>query len=191
MTAGAAAVSAPAQHNAVPLVLASASPRRLELLRQIGIAPDAVDPADLDERLNKGELPAPHAARLASEKAAVVAARHAGAFVVGADTVVARGRRVLPKPATEAVARRCLDLLSGARHRVYGGVTVLAPDGRAARRLVQTQVSFKRLTPSEIDAYAIQGRAAVFIRAISGSYSNVVGLPLYETAALLRGLGWS
>ncbi len=202
MIASAAAVSAPADHAAAPLVLASASPRRLELLRQIGIAPDVVDPADLDESLHKGELPGPHAARLAAEKAAVVAGRHPGAYVIGADTVVARGRRVLPKPETEAEARRCLDLLSGVRHRVYGGLTVLAPDGRAARRLVQTHVGFKRLSEPEIAAYlaegewrgkaggyAIQGRAAVFVRAISGSYSNVVGLPLYEVAALLRGLG--
>ena len=204
MIASAAAVPAPAGDLAAPLVLASASPRRLDLLRQIGIAPDVVDPADLDERLQKGELPGPHAARLASAKAAVVAARHPGAYVIGADTVVACGRRVLPKPETEAEARGCLDLLSGVRHRVYGGLTVVAPDGRAVHRLVLTQVSFKRLSVPEIadyltggewrgkaGGYAIQGRAAVFIRAISGSYSNVVGLPLFEVAGLLGGLGWS
>ena len=203
MTADAAAVPASAlDGRAAPLVLASASPRRRDLLRQIGIAPDVIDPADLDESLAKGELPGPHAGRLAAEKAAAVAARHSGAFVIGADTVVARGRRVLPKPETEAEARQCLALLSGARHRVYGGLAVIAPDGRTARRLVLTQVSFKRLAAEEIDAYiaggewrgkaggyAIQGRAAVFVRSINGSYSNVVGLPLYEVAALLRGLG--
>ena len=202
MIASAAAVPAPAGHPAAPLVLASASPRRLDLLRQIGVVPDIVDPADLDESLNRGELPGPHAARLAAAKAAAVAARHPGAYVIGADTVVARGRRVLPKPETEAEARRCLDLLSGARHRVYGGLTVLAPDGRSVHRLVQTQVGFKRLSAPEIadylaggewrgkaGGYAIQGRAAVFVRMISGSYSNVVGLPLYEVAGLLRGLG--
>lgn len=202
MIASAAAVPAPAGQTAAPLVLASASPRRLDLLRQIGVVPDIVDPADLDESLHKGELPGPHAARLAAAKAAVVAARHPGAFVIGADTVVARGRRVLPKPETEAEARRCLDLLSGARHRVYGGLTVLAPGGRSVHRLVQTQVGFKRLSASEIagylaggewrgkaGGYAIQGRAAVFVRMISGSYSNVVGLPLYEVAGLLQGLG--
>jgi len=186
------------------LILASASPRRLDLLRQVGLEPDAVVPAEVDEAPAPGELPAPHAERLALAKAAAVAAGHAGAFVLGADTVVAAGRRILPKAETEDDARRCLALLSGRRHRVFGGVCVIAPDGRTARRVVQTAVGFARLTPAETDAYiaagewhgkaggyAIQGRAALFVRFLSGSYSNVVGLPLFETARLLRGLGYA
>lgn len=189
---------------AVPrLVLASASPRRLDLLRQVAVEPAAVDPADLDEAPRRGELPAPHAARLAEEKARLVAGRHPGCIVIGADTVVACGRRILPKAETEADARRCLELLSGRRHRVHGGLCVVAPDGRARARLVTTIVTFKRLEPREIDAYvasgewrgkaggyAVQGRAAAFVRALCGSYSNVVGLPLFETCAVLKGLGW-
>ncbi len=186
------------------LILASASPRRLDLLRQVGIEPDAVIPAEVDEAPNPRELPLPHAGRLADAKAAAVAARHADAFVIGADTVVACGRRILPKAETEADARRCLALLSGRRHRVYGGVCVMAPGGRSARRVVQTVVAFARLTPQDIDAYiasgewhgkaggyAVQGRAALFVRFLSGSYSNVVGLPLFESARLLRGLGYA
>jgi septum formation protein len=185
------------------LVLASASPRRLELLRQVGLVPDAVDAADLDETPLKGELPAPHADRLAAAKAAAVAARHPGAFVLAADTVVACGRRILPKAEDEATARRCLLLLSGRRHRVHGGVALVTPLGKLARRHVQTIVAFKRLGETEISAYlasgewhgkaggyAIQGRAALFVRQISGSYSNVVGLPLFETHSLLVGQGF-
>jgi nucleoside triphosphate pyrophosphatase len=181
-------------------VLASASPRRLALLEQIGVAPDRVDPAGLDERPRPGELPGPHALRLAGEKARAVAARHPGAFVLAADTVVACGRRILPQPEDEAGARACLALLSGRRHRVYGGVALARPDGALSTRLVVTRVAFKRLGESEIRAYldsgewrgkaggyAIQGRAAALIPWISGSYSNVVGLPLYETAQLLAG----
>jgi septum formation protein len=187
----------------VTLILASASPRRLDLLAQIGIRPDAVDPADIDETVRPRELPGPHALRLAREKALAVAARHPDAFVLGADTVVACGRRVLPKAEDEATARRCLELLSGRRHRVYGGVALVAPNGRLTQRLVETVVAFKRLAPEEIAAYlasgewrgkaggyAIQGRAARFVRWLSGSYSNVVGLPLFETAALLEGSGF-
>jgi septum formation protein len=185
------------------LVLASASPRRLELLKQIGLEPEAVDPAAIDETPRRGELPPALAKRLAAEKARAVAARHPGAFVLAADTVVACGRRALPKPEDEAVAARCLDLLSGRRHRVLGGVAVVAPDGRLALRVVDTAVAFKRLTEAERRAYlksgewrgkaggyAIQGRAARFVRAINGSYSNVVGLPLFETAQMLLGLGF-
>jgi septum formation protein len=184
------------------LVLASTSPRRLALLRQIGIEPDAVDPPDIDEAAAPRERPAELARRLAAAKAAAVAARYPDGFVVGADTVVALGRRVLPKAQDEAMARSCLSRLSGRRHRVYGGLCVVAPSGRRAERLVCTVVTFKRLDAAEIDAYlaagewrgkaggyAIQGRAAAFVRAINGSYSNVVGLPLYETVALLKGLG--
>ncbi len=186
-----------------PLVLASASPRRRDLLHQIGITPHSIDPADVDESPRADESPRELAMRLAEAKAAVVAARHPEAVVLAADTVVARGRRILPKPHDHAAARRCLTLLSGARHRVLGGVCVTAPDGRVARRVVTTQVAFKRLEPGEIAAYleggewegkaggyAIQGFAAAFVRLLTGSYSNVVGLPLYETRAMLRGLGW-
>ncbi|MBI2235369.1 MAG: septum formation protein Maf [Magnetospirillum sp.] len=184
-------------------MLASASPRRLDLLRQIGVEPAAVEPAEIDETPTKGELPAPHAERLAVEKAAAVAARHPGLFILGADTVVACGRRILPKAEDARTARRCLELLSGRRHHVLGGVCLVTPEGRTVSRLVDTTVTFKRLSAAEIDAYlsggewrgkaggyAIQGRAAVFVRQVNGSYSNIVGLPLYETAALLQGRGY-
>ena len=185
-----------------PLVLASASPRRRALLEQIGYAPDTVEPAALDETVLPDERPEAHAARLARAKAEAVAARHPGAFVLGADTVVACGRRILEKAESEEGARRCLSLLSGRRHRVCGGVTVIDPAGRAVSRLVRTAVAFKRLSDEEIAAYlacgewrekaggyAIQGRAAAFVRFVGGSYSNVVGLPLHETYGLLVGLG--
>jgi septum formation protein len=185
------------------LILASASPRRLDLLRQIALSPDGVDPADLDETPRKAELPAQHALRLAIAKAQAVAPRHPGAFVLAADTVVGCGRRILPKAEDEATARRCLALLSGRRHRVHGGIAVVTPSGTLASRQVQTVVIFKRLTAPEIEryvasgewrgkagGYAIQGLAALFVRQIGGSYSNVVGLPLYETAALLGGQGF-
>lgn len=188
--------------GASPLVLASASPRRLDLLRQIGLEPDAVVPAEVDETPLERELPPQLARRLARAKAAVVARLHPDAFVLGADCVVAVGRRVLPKTDSEEEARRHLTLLSGRRHRVHAAVTVLAPDGRRAERLVTSIVAFKRLTEAEIvgylasgewrdkaGAYAIQGRAAAFVRFLSGSYSGVVGLPLAETATLLAGLG--
>ena len=185
------------------LVLASASPRRLELLRQIGIVPDHVEPADIDETPRRGELPASHVARLAEAKAHAVAPRHPGAFILAADTVVACGRRILPKVEDAATARACLMLLSGRRHRVYSGIAVVAPDGDIAVRRVMSQVALKRLSESELGAYlesgewqgkaggyAIQGRAALFIAWLSGSYSNVVGLPLFETSQLLAGRGY-
>jgi septum formation protein len=185
------------------LVLASASPRRLELLRQIGIVPDTVDPADIDETPRRGELPPGHALRLAEAKARAVAPRHPGAFVLAADTVVACGRRILPKAEDAATARACLNLLSGRRHRVYGGIALVTPVGEIAVRRVVSQVGMKRLSREELDAYidggewqgkaggyAIQGGAAALIPWISGSYSNVVGLPLYETAQLLAGRGY-
>jgi septum formation protein len=185
------------------LILASASPRRRDLLAQIGIVPDAVEPADLDETPLPGELPGPHAARLAHDKAEAVAVRHPGAWVLGADTVVACGRRILPKPEEAAEARRCLLRLSGRGHRVYGGVCIVGPSGAVRRRLVQTVVRFKRLEEAEIErylasgewrgkagGYAIQGQAAAFVRSVNGSYSNVVGLPLFEVSQLLNGLGW-
>lgn len=185
------------------LVLASASPRRLDLLRQIGIIPDRVDPADIDETPLKDELPPGHAVRLAQEKALAVAPRHPGAFVLAADTVVACGRRILPKAEDEATARACLALLSGRRHRIYGGVALITPSGDLSVRRVFSHVTFKRLSDAELDAYiaggewhgkaggyAIQGHAATLIPFISGSYSNVVGLPLFETAQLLAGRGY-
>jgi septum formation protein len=188
---------------AVRLVLASASPRRLALLRQAGIEPAAIVPADLDETPRPRELPADYARRIARDKAAAVAPDHADAFVLAADTVVALGRRILPKAEDDATARDCLGRLSGRRHRVFGAVVVVAPDGRRVERLVTTTVTFKRLTAAEIAAYvasgewrgkaggyAIQGRAAAFIPRINGSYPNVVGLPLTETMALLTGLGY-
>ena len=186
--------------DAPRLILASASPRRIDLLAQIGVTPALVDPAHLDESARAGELPVPHAKRLAEEKARAVAVRHPGAYVLGADTVVACGRRILPKAETEAQARSCLALLSGRKHRVHGGVCLIAPDGKVRVRLVTTAVTFKRLSQEEIEAYiactewrgkaggyAIQGRAAAFVRQLCGSSSNVVGLPLFETNALLGG----
>ena len=185
------------------LVLASASPRRLELLQQIGIVPDAVDPAEIDEAPLPRELPPAHVLRLARAKAEAVRPRHPGAFILAADTVVACGRRILGKPDDERAARGFLTLLSGRRHRVYGGVVAIGPEGRSATRRVVSQVGFKRLSDAEIaaylatgewrgkaGAYAIQGRAAALVEWMSGSYSNVVGLPLYETAQMLTGLGY-
>jgi len=189
--------------SAPVLVLASASPRRRELLAQIGLVPDAIDPADLDETPHRNELPPLHAERLATEKARTVQPRHPGAYILAADTVVACGRRILPKPEDEATAQACLRLLSGRRHRVYGGVALIDPDGVLAVRRVLSQVAFKRLSDMELAAYvatgewhgkaggyAIQGSAAALIRWIGGSYSNVVGLPLFETAQLLIGRGY-
>jgi septum formation protein len=186
-----------------PLVLASASPRRIELLARVGIVPDQVLPADIDEREQPGETPRRLALRLASEKAQAVAPRAEGAFILAADTVVAVGRRVLPKAETEAEARACLALLSGRSHRVFTGVAVIAPDGRLASRLVETRLTFKRLSPAERDhylasdewrgkagGYGVQGRAAAFVIDQHGSYTSVVGLPLYETLCLLEGLGY-
>ncbi len=183
------------------LVLASASPRRLALLAQIGITPDRVHPTEIDETPLPREIPRLHAERLACAKADAVDAP--GCFVLAADTVVAAGRRILPKAETETQARACLILLSGRRHRVMTAVVLRAPDGRRAQRLVESVVGLMRLTPGQTRAYlesgewqgkaggyAIQGHAASFIRFLSGSYSNVVGLPLFETAQLLRGLGW-
>ena len=185
------------------LVLASASPRRLELLRQIGIVPDHVEPADIDETPRPRELPAGHVVRLAEAKARAVRPRHPDAFILAADTVVACGRRILPKAEDETTARACLTLLSGRRHRVYGGIALLTPGGDLAIRRVVSQVTFKRLSDQELAAYlasgewhgkaggyAIQGHAAALIPWLAGSYSNVVGLPLYETAQLLAGRGY-
>lgn len=202
-TEDAEAAPGPGRARRPRLVLASASPRRLELLRQIGVVPDAVVAPDIDEAPLPGERPRNLAARLAEAKARSVRARCEDALVLGADTVVAAGLRVLPKAHDEATARRCLELLSGRRHRVYGGVAAIGPDGRWAKRLVVTHVGFKRLAAKEIESYlargewrdkaggyAIQGLAAAFVSNLNGSYSNVVGLPLFETWALLVGLGY-
>ncbi len=188
--------------QAFRLVLASASPRRHALLGQIGIIPDAVAAADINETPRKDETPRNLAQRLAREKAAAVTTD--GAHILAADTVVACGRRILPKAETVAEARACLTLLSGRRHRVITAVVLRLPDGGRRERLVESVVGFARLSEAQIAAYlasqewqgkaggyAIQGLAASFIRFLSGSYSNVVGLPLYETAQLLRGAGWA
>jgi septum formation protein len=187
-----------------PLILASASPRRADLLRQIGVVDFRVEPADIDETSLKSETPRLLALRLARAKAQAAAARAPGCFILAGDTVVSVGRRVLPKAETEAEARACLALLSGRNHWVRCAVAVTAPDGRTAARLVETRVTFKRLTSREIDGYlareewrgkaggyAIQGRAAAFVSDLSGSYTAVVGLPVYEAMRLLQGLGWT
>jgi septum formation protein len=187
----------------VPLVLASASPRRLELLKQIGVHPDEIVPAKVDESVMSGELPRDHAARLAREKAAAVAASRRAALVLAADTVVACGRRILPKAEDEETAGRCLDLLSGRAHRVYTGVALFGPADERRLRIVETRVKVRRLSEADIadyvrsgewrgkaGGYAVQGRFAQHVLAVVGSYANVVGLPLYETAALLKGAGY-
>lgn len=186
------------------LILASQSPRRLDLLAQIGIVPDAVAPADVDESVHANELPRPHAKRLAEAKARVIADANPDAFVIGADTVVAVGRRILGKAEDTAQAHRHLSLLSGRRHHVFGGVCVIAPGGRALVRVIDTAVIFKSLSHEDVSryiasdewrdkagAYGIQGRAGAFVRRLNGSYPNVVGLALFETANMLTGLGWT
>ncbi|MCP2669932.1 Maf family nucleotide pyrophosphatase [Maricaulaceae bacterium EIL42A08] len=184
-----------------PLVLASASPRRRDLLRQIGLEPDEIAPTDIDETERPGELPRALALRLAEDKLA--AADHAGAFVLASDTVVAVGRRSLPKTETREDAEGCLRLLSGRNHRVYTGVAVRAPDGRESSRVVETRIAFKRLSDQEIASYlnsgewqgkaggyGVQGRAAAYVIKMIGSYTAVVGLPVYETRQMLMGLGY-
>jgi septum formation protein len=196
-------LTVPESVDAMRLVLASASPRRIDLLARIGVTPDAVVPADIDESVPKGELPRNHAERLAREKAEAVAAQQPGALVLAADTVVAVGRRILPKVEDEATLRACMRLLSGRRHRVLTGVALAIP-GQATRcRLVETMIAMKRLSDEEIDyyaghgewcgkagGYALQGYGEVYVRHIAGSYSNVVGLPLAETRTLLKGAGY-
>lgn len=185
------------------LILASASPRRLDLLARIGVTPDAVAPADIDESVAKAESPRDHARRLAREKAEAVAAKHPDALVLAADTVVAVGRRILPKVEDEATLRQCMALLSGRRHRVLTGVALAIPGGAVRERLVETMIAMKRLSAEEIDyyashgewrgkagGYALQGYGEVYVRHIAGSYSNVVGLPLAETRHLLKSAGY-
>lgn len=184
------------------LILASASPRRQQLLARIGITADAIIPADIDESALKAELPRVYARRMAAEKAAVIAAQHVDSAVLSGDTVVAAGRRILPKAESEADARMCLDLISGRRHLVLSAVTLMLPGGRALHRLSESIVTFKRLHADEIEAYiaggewqgkaggyAIQGSAEALIRSISGSYSGIMGLPLYETRSMLLSAG--
>jgi septum formation protein len=184
------------------LILASASPRRLELLARLGLVPDAVCAADIDETPSKAELPREYARRMAREKAVAVAG--GAAHVLGGDTVVALGRRILPKAEDEDTARQCLSLLSGRRHRVLSAIVLKAPDGTLRERLSDTVVRFKPLSNAEIDAYvaggewrgkaggyAIQGSAEGLIAWIGGSHSGVMGLPLFETRALLRAAGFA
>lgn len=181
------------------LVLASASPRRRDLLAQIGVTPDLIESADLDETPHKGELPRQLAARLSLAKARAVKARHSGRLVLAADTVVACGRRILPKAETQAQARRCLELLSGRQHQVLTGIALIDAHDVTWRRVCVTRVVFRRLHSDEVEhymalgewrgkagGYAIQGYAECFVKSLNGSYSNVVGLPLLETALLLR-----
>ena len=186
------------------LILASASPRRRDLLARIGVEVAAVDPAEIDETPLPNERPADHARRIAAAKAAIVAPRHPGAVILAGDTVVAAGRRILPKAADAAEVRACLTLLAGRRHHVLSAVTVIDPAGVARHRLSDTIVAFGPLSERAIQAYAdsgegvgkaggyaIQGRAEAFVRFLSGSHSGVVGLPLFETRALLRAAGIS
>jgi septum formation protein len=174
------------------------------LLARIGIVPDAVDPAHVDETARKAEAALPYARRMAAAKAAAVAIRHPGSLILAADTVVAVGRRILPKTETEAEARACLALLSGRRHRVISAVTLIDGEGHARHREASSIVTFKRFAEAEIDdylasgewhgkagGYAIQGRAEAYVRFLSGSHSAVIGLPLYETRALLAAAGYA
>ncbi|MFZ9395714.1 MAG: Maf family protein [Erythrobacter sp.] len=182
------------------LILASASPRRRELIARLGIVPDGIVPAEIDENPRKGELPRDYAVRVAREKALAVSAN---GHVLSGDTVVALGRRILPKAEDEATARWCLEQLSGRRHRVLSAIALKLPDGTVRERLSETTVRFKRLDQSEIAAYlatgewhgkaggyAIQGAAEGLIVWIEGSHSGVMGLPLYETRALLKSAGF-
>jgi len=185
------------------LILASASPRRVDLLKQVGITPDDIIPADIDETPLKNELPRDLALRLASAKAQAIAAKHPDSFVLAADTVVGAGRKILDKAEDESYARHCLKTLSGRRHHVYGGIAMIAPDGKTITRCIDTLVQFKRLSDQNIEnyiksgewngkagGYAIQGLAESYIKFIRGSYSNVVGLSLYDTIRILDGAGF-
>ncbi|WP_421780867.1 Maf family protein [Kiloniella litopenaei] len=191
------------RQSSATFVLASGSPRRKALLEQLGLEPDVIDPANIDESPKNRELPLDYAKRISLEKGTLIAERHAGAFVLAADTVVSVGRRILPKAEDECDARDCLSLLSGRRHRVITGHVLVLPSGKVIKKIVTTAVKFKCLHPNEIDAYiasndwkgkaggyAIQGGAAVFIPWISGSYTNVVGLSLPEVTNMLVGNGF-
>ena len=201
-------MSSPPQNHQTQLILASASERRLNLLKQIDIVPDQIVPADIDETPKKNELPANYALRMACENAALVSGRIDGrlnsTFVLAGDPVVAAGRRILPKAETEQQARACLVALSGRRHRVFGGIALQCPDGSIRSRVVQSYVCFSRFSSVDIEyyigardwqgkagGYAIQGVAARFIRAIGGSYSNIVGLSLYDVSVMLGSAGFN
>jgi septum formation protein len=194
-----------ASSKSLPLVLASASPRRQALLAQAGISPDAILAADIDETIHRNETPRAYGLRLATAKALAVAERWSGApaVILAADTVVACGRRILPKAENDAEVGQCLKLLSGRNHMVLTAVVARAPDGKIRTRIVETRVTLWRLTAEEIESYvrcgeglgkaggyAIQGRAEIFVRRLNGSYSNVVGLPLRETVTILRASGY-
>ena len=185
------------------LVLASASPRRKQLLEQIGLIPNAISPADIDETPLKGELPHDHALRLAKEKGEAINDKYPDHFILSADTVVACGRHILPKAETIAQAEECLKLLSGRRHHVYGGICIITDQGKVITRLCDTLVKFKQLSNKDINhylqsgewegkagGYAIQGLAASYISHLQGSYSNVVGLSLYDIMQILEGNGF-
>jgi len=185
------------------LILASASPRRLDLLRQAGLEPDRLQSADVDETPVRGERPRELARRLARRKAEVVAAENHGAFILAADTVVAAGRRILPKALSREEAAFCLKTLSGRAHDVITAICLIGPDGRRCEKTTETRILFKRLSGPEINAYlesgewsgkaggyAVQGRAGALVMRLSGSYTGVVGLPLRETLDALEGLGY-
>jgi len=189
---------APDHVKATRLILASASPRRLDLLAQIGVTPDAVVPADLDETPHTGELPRAYAQRIAAEKAVAVAADYAGDLILAADTVVALGRRILPKAEDADTARACMAALAGRRHKVYSAISIITANGRQHTKLVTNTVAMRPMAAPELDAYAkhgdwhgkaggyaIQGHAARYIRFLSGSFSAVVGLPLFEVSGWL------
>lgn len=189
------------QNRHIPLILASASPRRVDLLAQIGVVPDHIIPADVDETPLADESPRELALRVAHLKAQAIQAQHPDSAILAADTVVAVGHRIFGKPENEAHARKMLKTLSGRRHTVFGGLCLLAPNDKCVLKAISTAVTFKRLDSAELiaylkdgewqgkaGAYAIQGRAGAFVRRINGSYSNVVGLSLHETANALKGL---
>lgn len=189
--------------NNPPIILASASPRRRELLEEQGIIPNQIIPADIDETPLKNELPRPYVKRMAIEKAEAIAPLHLNSFILAADTVVVMGRRILQKPKNEKEAYKFLTLMSGRRHKVIGGICLITPDKKKITRIIETVVKFKSLTEDEkqfyiaskewegkAGGYAIQGLAAQFIPFISGSYTNIVGLSIYDTLNILRGNGF-
>lgn len=188
--------------SSTPLILASASPRRKDLLAEQGIIPDAIIPADIDETPYKNELPRPYVERMAREKAMAITG-HADAFILAADTVVVMGRRILQKPEDEAEAYKFLSMMSGRRHKVIGGICLRTPEGKTIKRVIETVVKFKSLSEEEkqfyvaskewegkAGGYAVQGLASQFIPFISGSYSNIVGLSIFDTMAMLKGNGF-
>ena len=185
-----------------PLILASASPRRVALLAQIGIVPDQIVPADIDESAVRGELPSVYAKRMAIEKTQTIAAKYPDAFVIGADTVVACGRRILPKAEDEQTAKSCMTLLMGRSHRVYGGLALAVPQDKIRAKVSYSHVAMRRLDAGELSdylafgdwdgkagGYAIQGQAARYITKIQGSYSQIMGLDIYHISQMLKSAG--